>query len=133
MGLDLGGTELLDTARLVSGTGYRTAETGQNEIFKYDKHGANTNYEEIYTVPTGKTFFVTDVLIGNEPSTANDVAIATGAAASEVDFMFFPIASLERIHLSFQVQMRFTSGTRISWLLGTSVSFVHITLIGFEE
>lgn len=133
MVLDLGGTGLLDTEAVRAPSGYRTAERGQLEVVKYLKHGANQNYETIHTVTTGKTFFMTEYVLAADTGTANLLLFATGAAASEVDFLAIKIAANENQHITFQVQARFASATRISVKTGTSVTSEHITIIGFEE
>lgn len=127
------GGQLIDTRKILAPTGYRTAESGQDEVHAYSRHGNNTAYEEIYVVTEGKTFYVTDIVIGASTGTVNSLFFAVGAAASEVDFMVFPIGAQERIHFSFQVQLRFTTGTRLSWKPVVGVTWEDVTFIGFEE
>jgi hypothetical protein len=135
MALDFaGGGTLIDSSRIIAPTGYRTAESGQTEIYAHDEHGANQDtYETIYTVTTGKTLFVTDILGSEEFNSAITWDFATGAESSEVNFMIMKVLAAERVHESFQVPLRFASGTRLSWALSSAKIGQSVTFIGFEE
>ena len=127
------GSGIFDTRRLIAPTGYRTPESGQIEINKFDLHGTNGDYEEIRTVTTGKKYFVTNI-ISNNDGTATDMLhrLATGAAASEVDMLRWNVGARGVIQLQFNVPLVFTSGTRISWIINSAAG-QSITLLGFEE
>ena len=122
---------VLDSRRIIAPTGYRTPESGQVEKRIYDNHGNNTNYEAIYTITTGKTFFVSDLIITNAGADQN-IDIATGAPASEVIFLKLR-ESTGSSQYPFNVPLMFTSGTIISWKFNSAVTTMHIMIIGFEE
>jgi len=134
MVLDLfGGRGVLENRKVLVPTGYRSAESGQVETSAYDEHGNNTNYEVIYTVTTGKTFFITDIIGAEASSAARLHLIATGESASEVVFLAYTLAADESKHLSFLVPLKLTSATIISWKMSAGSTNNHLTIIGFEE
>ncbi len=102
-------------------TGFGTAATNQKEGFKY-KEPAGVGYEEIYTVPAGKIWYVTTLIIQN---VGGGILLATGAAASEVDFL----GATTAFAISMTTPIKFLSGTRVS-IKGQNS---NITLIGWEE
>jgi len=108
-------------------------ESSQQENYIYNLHGNNTAFEEIYTVPAGKTLYISSIIL-----TTNDgdraYRIATGAAASETDFLVLSTLNGTNVQINLNIPMKFTSGIRISWKPGVSTSADHhITLIGWEE
>lgn len=114
-------------------TGYGTAATNQTENFKYDNHGNNTNYEEIYVVTTGKTFYVSSIIMGNGAAGSNTGQLATGAAAAEVNALSVVVPGDDTKIMNFNIPIKFTSATRLSWKLVAGSAGMYITLVGWEE
>ena len=111
---------------------YRSAESSQNEIFKFGSFITNT-YIEIYTVTTGKTFYVTSIIMSLDAN-GQDGVLATGAAASEVDFMLLNGTTEQLTHsIILNTPLKFSSGTRISVRGKETNNGGDVTLIGFEE
>ena len=105
-------------------TGYGTAATNQTEnSILTDVSG--TDYDEIYIVPVGKTFYVTSIIC----AFTSDVIIATGGAGSEVDRMRI-LSTTEQ--LNFSIPLKFSAGTRISGKEAIN-SGSFISLVGWEE
>jgi len=107
-------------------TGYGTAATNQTENFKYLQTGS-ANYEEVYTVPAGKTFYVSSIVWHNP--TAGSGFIATGASGSEVNIMGIYSSATLMNQLNFNIPLKFVAGTRIS----VQDASLSITFIGWEE
>ena len=109
-------------------TGYGTSATNQSESSKYLAL-AGAGYEEIYTVPAGKTWYVTGIIIApTVPGTI--ILLATGAGGAEVDFAGFnPATGTSTMALT--TPIKFTTGTRVSGKDAAGSS--HISLIGWEE
>jgi hypothetical protein len=126
---------ILDSKRLIAPTGYRTPESGQTEVRQYFQAAVDNTWETAYTVTTGKNFYLTDVVFGSEDSAIDWGSL--GVSASEV--LFFVAAgivtgggSAGMIHLSFNIPMKFTSGTVIQHK-SKDADKTHLTLIGWEE
>ena len=109
-------------------TGYGTAATNQSETSKILTI-AGAGYEEIYTVPAGKTWYVTAYIISDLSGAT--ILIATGAGGSETDIFAVTSAAPIVHQLALTTPMKFTAGTRVSGKDGVSGS--NITLIGWEE
>ena len=120
-------------------TGYRSHESGQIEMSGYLAHSSTQGYETIYTVGTGKTFYITDLIFGYNSSLSPNIKLATGAAASEVDFLGVSFQAdvngdqvQPTIHIKLSVPFRITTGTRISVTMNATTTFTT-TILGFEE
>ena len=113
--------------RDVTAVGYRSPESGQNEIYVTARL-EDANYHLVYTVPVGKTFFLST---WTTSTTANGLMrIATGEAASEVVAIQWNLVA-DGIEIgNFGVPMSFAAGTKIS-LSGVATSFQ--SLIGWIE
>lgn len=114
----------------VGPSSYRSAESAQLETLKF-KAVAGIGYEEIHTVTTGKTFYVTGVVATNRTAGTNQLNIATGESASEVDIMMMDLQANTSELLNLTIPMKFSSGTRIS--IKWEDAGNAVTLIGWEE
>ena len=124
---------LLRTKESVQTADYKSAGSNQNETLKFNQHSATSgDFEDIHTVTTGKTFYVSSIIITNAAGTLAGSNLATGAAASEVLFARFNLAAQETKTPNFNTPIKFSSGTRISWTHSQGAGG-YITLIGWEE
>lgn len=118
----------LKTQNVLIPTGFGTAATNQIENFLYiDKAGAT--YTLFYTVPAGKTFYVSTIVM-TVTGGGDDAFLATGEAGSEVDFI--RTGSATGLVIPMPVPMKFSSGTKISAKSNAGGS-ADITLIGWQE
>ncbi len=122
------GTDIF-ASRPVSATGYRSPESGQDEVSAFLLNAAQNTFETIYTVTTGKTFYVSSVIISNRAG--NNAIVELGVSSSTVVEFFIP-ASDTRI-ITFTVPMKFASGTAIQGKTDQVASRNGYTLIGYEE
>ena len=106
-------------------------ESSQEEIIAYKKHAAAVEYTTIYTVTTGKTLYITNIIHTNDTVGIESSLLATGGAGAEIDFMELMLADNQTVHYVFNVPIKFGSGTRISFY-GTS-NDTSISLVGWEE
>jgi len=113
-------------------TGYGTAATNQTESSKYKLITTANTWGEIYTVPAGKTWYVSTIIISSNVNVVTE--IGTGAAASETAiFKLWLIATtLPAGIINLITPMKFTSGTMVSGRASTADD-VHFTLVGWEE
>ncbi|MAH49556.1 hypothetical protein CMI37_27285 [Candidatus Pacearchaeota archaeon] len=119
----------------VGPSSYRSAESAQEETFKF-LSAPDSDYNEVHTVPTGKSFYVTNIIFNTTSTSKHDLLLATGAAASEVDILIVTLDSDGTAgaskDFSFITPMKFSTGTRLSFksLINSSGS---IMLVGWEE
>ena len=112
---------------------YRSAGSHQAENLKYKEvdNDADT-WIEIHTVTTGKTFYVSGLIISTNQTTAVKTLIGTGAAASEVTFLTYQALTTAPLIMALPTPLKFASGTRIS-VRAADTSSHHFVLIGWEE
>ena len=112
---------------------YRSAGSHQAENLNYEQIESQATYEEIVVVSTGKTYYVSSIILSTAAASAA-INLATGAAASEVDFTEIVMGTntVPVVFLNFGTPIKFQSGTRISGSTSDAVD-AHITLIGWEE
>ena len=125
-GLNFG--KAIDTADVLVPTGYRSPESGQDEVRSYFLSTASSTYQTAYTVTTGKTFYLTDAIFHNL-SGANPLSAHLGISGSPIMGIGIPIK--DTVHIRLSVPMKFTTGTVIQFE-GTNGS-TGVALIGFEE
>ncbi len=111
--------------------GYRSAESAQTENFKYATSNTN-NYVEIHTVPAGKTWYVSTIVMQSD-TINQQMFLATGTGGAEVIMMEF-VASAGQLNLVLPMPtpIKFSSGTRVAFKMGAAQAG-SITLIGWEE
>ena len=113
--------------RNITTVGYRSPESGQNEIF-ITARLEDANFLLVFTVPAGKTFFLSTLTTST--TTQGLMRVATGEAASEVAVVQWELVANAIQIGNFNVPMVFASGTKIS-VSGVATSF--FTLIGWTE
>ena len=107
--------------------------TDQTEIRAILSH-QDTGYEVIYTVTAGKTLFVTDIFILDNSAGGRISSFATGAAASEVDFLIVNTKDATTDHYILSTPLKFTANTIISILVDPIGADKYIfTILGFEK
>ena len=131
--LDFG---LLDT-NLNTETPYTSdiAGGGTAENVSYVQAQVANTWIEIYVVPTGKTFYLTDITI-NSDRTGVTSEVGVGAAASEVSFLkTWAVAPNEFKQINLATPIKFSSGARIvvrhSGTTGSQDT--SFTIVGREE
>ncbi len=122
---------VLKNTNVLIPTGYGTAATNQSETSKF-LGPAGTGYEVIHTVSTGKTWYITGVVISGS-DTGGSQTIATGASASEVDIFGVKLDSTNfpSFSMALTTPMKLTSATRVTVKDTTGTGI--FTLIGWEE
>ena len=121
---------LLKGSRTVQSADYKSAGSNQIEALKFAQTTAADTWVEIHTVTTGKTFYVSGIVLSTEAAAKMTMNLGIGAAAAEVNI--FRAALLETLPLMFPTPIKFSSGTRIS--VKSSVADASFyNLIGWEE
>ena len=113
--------------------GYRSSESGQVEKYVKLQHSASAGYETIYTVPKGKTYYVSKVIFSEGDPTAGAMKFATGEAGSETDLIITYIAINSEDVYDYFIPLKFSAGTRLSLYNGANGNTPTITISGFEE
>ena len=125
MALDLfqRGTEVLSS-------NYKSADSHQNEVLIQETVESQAAYEEAYVVTTGKTLYISFILMsmGN----ADLMRLATGSAGSEVDFLKAYIAASDPMLIMLPTPIKFSSGTRIS-VYNPQAADAQLTMVGWEQ
>ena len=127
-GLIGGGDTTLQTAD------YRTAGSHQSENLKYLSNTALNTWTTIYTVPVGKTFYISGIIIVSG-SAGENYKIATGDAGSESTFMTTNQGSTTNslvLQFNLSTPLKIPSGTRLSFRASTAENS-HVSLLGWEE
>lgn len=127
MVLDFG---LLGDKTGVQSSDYKSAGSHQAENVNYVAHSGNSAYNVIHTVTTGKTFYVSLIIIASEAG--GTAKIATGASGSEVDFLVAILQANVTLVIELPTPIKMSSGTRIT-VNSTTGQNSHFTLIGWEE
>ena len=136
MALDLGtkktlkssNQNVIDQQRVFVPTGYRSSESGQTEIFAIIAL-TDANFTTLYTVTTGKTLFITDMIFASTTSTASNASIGKNSAAD----LTIHAGSNNNTIINLSVPMKYTSGTVVQGQQNNGTADVAITIIGFEE
>lgn len=117
---------ILKTGTVLVGVGYGTLADYQvtNSVYK-DVPGVV--WTLMYTVPAGKIFYVSSILI--KGNAGDYVSLATGEAESEVTFAAIPA---EATNINLTIPLKFAAGTKISGK-GHTAGTDFVTLIGWEE
>ena len=111
---------------------YRTAGSHQAENLSFLSTTTADTYETVHTVTTGKTYYVSALIISTAAAGTAPVTLATGPGASEVDFFKIELVADGNFKMELPTPIKFTSGTRISFK-HTGTPAHHVTLIGWEE
>ncbi len=131
-GLDFG---LLGNRSEVQSSDYKSAGSHQNENLKVNNSAAQNVWEELHTVTTGKTYYVSGILIHTDGAAggANLVELGTGEAASEV--VLFQIRNNLEVPFNGPITtpIKFASDTRIAVRQPGGTKNMSTTLIGWEE
>ena len=123
---------LLKSDTKVTAAGYSTSgTTGQTEVMAAITAENSGAYTTIYTVTTGKTLYVTAILISTTNNAYDFIKLATGAAAAETDIFLCEIMEQTPHNIVLNTPIRFTSGTRISGYSGQNG--MNVCIIGWEE
>ena len=132
MALDFG---LLGDKSNVQSSDYKSAGSHQAENLKF-KLVTNTGvWREVYVVTTGKTYYVSGVVIAINLAIKSIARLGVGAGGSEEEFMVFVAAGSAdnpTFVASFPTPIKFASGTRIAAKTTTDED-VFFSLIGWEE
>ena len=133
-GLDfgfLGGKEKFQTAD------YRSAGSHQAENLNTILITDDNTWNLITTVTTGKTYYISGIIMGISSTGIIQVQLGTGEAASEI-VVFNALCAkdvgnlLSTVQMALPTPLKFASGTKISGrAVGTQETV--ITLIGWEE
>lgn len=129
MVLDFG---LIGTTEGVISSDYKSADSHQRENLKYLLTQAASTWVEIYTVPDGKTWYVTGVILHTNDGTNRLIQLGVGAAAAESVIMSAFISLTNGFQMAMPTPLKFQSGERITGRINTA-SDGYYTLIGFEE
>ena len=127
MVLDFG---LIQDSNNIQTADYRSAGSHQVENLAFETIDTVSNYEEIIVVPADKTYYITGVIFSHVVASVQ-LKLATGAAASEVDFMHIAIDA-ETIPITFETPIKMSGGTRITGF-NNHASDAWISLIGWQE
>ncbi len=127
--LDFG---LLGTPESFQTSDYKSAGSNQAENLNYELVTDSGTYEEIFVVPTGKTYYVSAMFVYLSVAGPARWQLATGAAAAEVDNIVGYVAVTTPVEITFSTPVKFASGTRLS--VGTdNVADCQFTLVGWTE
>ena len=128
-GLDFG---LFGRGENLQTSDYRSAGSHQTENLKILFQTTANTWEEIYTVPEGKTFYVSGIWLTPVDTQTFTIKIGTGEAASEVAFFSARKLASVNIFLNVPTPIKFSSGTRISGRVDQTNGLFFI-LVGWEE
>ena len=124
------GQGLFDTRKLIAPTGYRTPESGQEEKTGVLQLAANTDFQTIRTVTTGKRYYISDILISNI-STGNKLFTI---GFSDTDVLVVWLLATSNYTLNLSVPIKATSGQTIQVKMDVSTGSVPwVTVSGWEE
>lgn len=113
---------------------YKSAGSHQVENLHSVLQSAAGTWVEIHTVTTGKTFFVTGIIMSTDSDSAR-VHLGTGASASEVSILTMwagKITNFRDVQVMLETPLKFSSGTRISAQNNTA-NATYYSLVGWEE
>ena len=118
--------------RKVTALEYQTKGTSQNETLVNFVATANATWETAYTVPAGKTFYLTKVLLTNI-SNANARLLQFGTSTIQ-PILLEDVAISSTSGYDFLIPIKFTTGTILQLKAENgAASDESITLIGWEE
>ncbi len=132
MPLDFGGGGLFGQSGTLQTADYRTAGSHQAENLKSITLTAANTWTELHVVPTGKTYYVSAIIIATPASGNISQFIGTGASAAEVVILGMISNNLTGFRMAIPTPLKFSSGTRIS-VRADNASAHYFTLIGWEE
>jgi len=127
-GLDFG---LLGGQDNIQTSDYRSAGSHQAENLKYLKTDDQETWHKIHTVTTGKTFYVSGIVIATQAAATVRADLGTGGAGSQTQF-YVTAVNAEAFGMALPTPAKFSSGTEI-WCRTSHVTNVFFTLIGWEE
>ncbi len=125
------------TATALSTSGFQAPRVNQTPVSDFTNVTAETTWTTIYTVTSGKTFYLTDVICVNIDSapTANIKLGVSSTAVLTIGRLDDNVSLDDKIHITFKTPMTFTSETVIQLFQDGSAGSpdTDITLIGWEE
>ncbi len=107
------------------------AGTDQTEVNAFLKHTNTDQYETIYTVTAGKSYFIDTLVFSNKAAAEEEFRLATGASASEVDILVITTPANDTKIVSLNTPLKIAATTRLS-VYATDASH-SISLVGFEK
>lgn len=131
MALDFG---LLGAAdKTLQTSDYRTAGSHQAENLKFILiTGQGEGWFVIHTVTTGKTYYISALLMTTNKTGEQAIQMATGESASEVKFLSTTANENRPFIMTLSTPVKLSSGTIIS-VWGNTTASSNYTLIGWEE
>ena len=131
MGLDFGLFPSQD--KTLQTADYRTAGSHQAENINHiEINNQAATWIEIHTVTTGKTYYVSGIILSTDSSTIGLSLIGIGGAGSEVTIFKRTIRDTVPMDLGMETPLKFASGTRISGRVNNA-AVAQFVLIGWEE
>lgn len=129
MALDFG---LIGQENKVQTADYKSAGSHQAENVNMELVTDANTWEEIYTVPDGKTYYISAIFISTEVAGPNTMQIGTGASAAEVAFFIHKVGNTLPFDEAMPTPLKISSGTRLAVRTDTD-SDVWFVLVGWEE
>ena len=124
-------SNLFERATNVQSSDYKSAGSNQVECLNYELVTDSGVWEEIYTVPAAKTYYVTFIIVARDYDAGySELEIGTGAIASEVTFLKTSILSSQT--MNFSTPIKFAGGTRIAVKTNTDDN-CYFTIVGWIE
>lgn len=113
-----------------SSIGYRGLDAGQTEVRIYFKSTADNTWQTAYTVPTGKTVFITDAMMVCEDDVATIMQLGVGAAPQ----IIWHSGTVKFSQGTWgTVGFKFSSGDVIKFFGHSSISGSAVNLTGWIE
>lgn len=126
------GFGLLGSPQNLQTADYRSAGSHQAENLHFELITDANQWEEIHVVTTGKTLYVSAIMITSLDPVAKKVEIGTGAAAAEVTAFAILVSLTLPLIITLPTPIKFSSGVRISGRTAFD-SDCYFVLIGWEE
>ena len=111
---------------------YRSAGSHQAENLQVELVTDINVWEEIYTVPADKTYYISALMISTIEDPGRIYEIGIGPGAGEVAVLQAVLRDTTPLFLAFPTPMKFTGGTRIS-VRSQTASDCFFTFVGWEE
>jgi hypothetical protein len=129
MVLDFG---LITNPESVQTADYKSAGSNQTENASYLTVSGAAAWNTLYTVPTGKTYYCSCIVMSTNNGVEDLLSMATGGAGSEAAFLKTRCSLTARFLATFPTPIKFSSGTRISVRAETG-SDAFFTIVGWTE
>jgi hypothetical protein len=129
------GSQMIPQQVVYMPTAYRTTESSQTEYGAYLAMLKSTNWQLLYTVPAGKSFYITSVTLRSDQAEGyySDVVIGPSGTAVIMIPQICKGSNGASEHLIFPTPVKFVQGTILSAKKSSSDYNTWITINGYLE